>query len=63
MTSFENVQFINSYTEDNFVGLKYKKDTINIYLPLGYEINRTSENNNFISEYNYLCSKGKILKK
>lgn len=25
--------------------------------------NRTSENNNFISEYNYLCSKGKILKK
>lgn len=24
---------------------------------------RTSENNNFISEYNYLCSKGKILKK
>ena len=24
---------------------------------------RTSENNNFISEYNYLCSRGKILKK
>lgn len=49
MTSFENVQFINSYTEDNFVGLKYKKDTINIYLPLGYEINRTSENNEISS--------------
>lgn len=28
-----------------------------------YANNRTSENNNFISEYNYLCSKGKILKK
>ena len=49
MTSFENVQFMNSYTEDNFVVLKYKKDTINIYLPLGYEINRTSENNEISS--------------
>lgn len=28
-----------------------------------YANNKTSENNNFISEYNYLCSKGKILKK
>lgn len=28
-----------------------------------YANNRTSENNNFINEYNYLCSKGKILKK
>lgn len=28
-----------------------------------YANNRTSENNNFINEYNYLCSKRKILKK
>lgn len=28
-----------------------------------YANNKTSENNDFISEYNYLCSRGKILKK
>ena len=28
-----------------------------------YANNRIIENNNFANEYNYLCSKGKILKK
>ncbi len=35
----EKVIFKNGYEEDNFVGLKYKKDKINIYLPLGYDKN------------------------
>lgn len=43
MNLFDKVQFINSFDEDNFVGLKYKKESINIYLPLGYDINRIAE--------------------
>ena len=33
----DKVVFKNSYEEDNFVGLKYEKDKINIFLPLGYD--------------------------
>jgi len=32
----DKVIFKNGYEEDNFVGLKYKKDKINIFLPIGY---------------------------
>ena len=35
--SFSNkVIFKNGYEEDNFVGLKYKKDKVYIFLPIGY---------------------------
>ena len=34
----DKVDFKKSYEEDNFVGLKYQKNKINIYLPLGYDI-------------------------
>lgn len=37
MTFSDRVIFKNSYEENNFVGLKYKKDKINIYLPVGYD--------------------------
>ena len=39
MVFSDKVEFKRSYEEDNFVGLKYKKDKINIYLPLGYDSN------------------------
>ena len=32
----DKVIFKNGYEEDNFVGLKYKKDQINVFLPIGY---------------------------
>lgn len=32
----DKVIFKNGYEEDNFVGLKYKKDQINVFLPVGY---------------------------
>lgn len=34
----DKVDFKKSYEEDNFVGLKYQKNKINIYLPLGYDM-------------------------
>lgn len=37
MNIFDKVTFVNSFDDNNFVGLKYKKDSIYIYLPLGYE--------------------------
>ena len=32
----DKVIFKNGYEADNFVGIKYKKDKINIFLPIGY---------------------------
>lgn len=32
----KKIIFKNGFEEDNFVGLKYKKDCINVFLPLGY---------------------------
>lgn len=32
----DKVIFKNGYEGDNFVGLKYKKDKINVFLPIGY---------------------------
>ena len=32
----DKVVFKNGHEEDNFVGLKYKKDKVNIFLPVGY---------------------------
>ena len=34
----DKVDFKKSYEEDNFVGLKYKKNKINIYFPLVYDM-------------------------
>lgn len=33
----DKVVFKNGYEEDNFVGIKYKKDKVYIYLPIGYD--------------------------
>lgn len=37
MSSYKKVLFKNSFEEDNFVGLKYDKENISVYLPLGYD--------------------------
>lgn len=39
MSFSDKVKFKNSYDEDNFVGIKYQKNIINIFLPLGYDLN------------------------
>ena len=36
MTFLEKVVIKNAYEEDNFVGLRYKREKIYLYLPLGY---------------------------
>lgn len=33
----DKIVFKNGYEEDNFVGIKYKKDKVYIYLPIGYD--------------------------
>lgn len=46
----DKVDFKKSYEEDNFVGLKYKGDKINIYLPIGYDSNIFKNENDLSSE-------------
>ena len=46
----DKVIFKNGYEEDNFVGLKYKKDQINVFLPIGYNKQVFSTDNELSSE-------------
>lgn len=46
----DKVIFKNGYEEDNFVGLKYKKDQINVFLPIGYNKQVFSTDDELISE-------------
>ena len=37
MTIPEKIEFENGYKEENFVGIRYYKDKIKFYLPVGYD--------------------------
>lgn len=50
MTFSDKVEFKKSYDEDNFVGLKYQKNKISIYLPLGYDLSVFRSEQNLNSE-------------